>query len=274
MIRMLRLPIKTYMVIYLAVVLVLSAVLLGQPLRILLGLEIVALYVALDLFWTYFKRKIWYVPTSSVISALIIALIFDTQNHAWFALLAALLAVGSKHLLHFRRIRHLMNPAAFALVVISLFAPVVSWWGATWGTLPLAIIVGSGAYILGRLRRFDMAGAFLLVYAVLFLVAFFVQGGSAPPLLFLFASIVDGTLLFFTTIMLIEPVTSSFPKRRDRLWFGALVGALAVLASLLGHLPLLGAMDPLLLALVVGTMVMGLRTLPKKMVPLAHGGAT
>lgn len=273
-----KLSIKTYMVLYLAVLLVLSAVMLNQLMRIFVGVAIVALYAAADLLWTYFKSRAtptlspstgggekegvdWqYIPSSSIISALIIALVFDTLNHAWLALLAVVLAVVNKHLLHFGRIRHLMNPAAVSLVVISFFVPVVSWWGAAWGTLPLVIIIGSGVYIVSRLRRFAMAGTFLFVYAILLLIVFLFRGGSPPPpFLLLFASVVDGTLLFFTTVMLIEPITTSYPRSHDRVWFGALVGALAVVFMFVPF----RAMDPLLLALVVGTMVVGMRTVPR-----------
>ncbi|MBI4133736.1 hypothetical protein HY478_03915 [Candidatus Uhrbacteria bacterium] len=260
-----RLSIKMYMSMYLAALLAVGAIVQRQPMRMVMGILIVALYVAGDCLWTYAKKKIWYVPTSSVISALIIALVFDTIGHSHIALLVPLIAVATKHLLHFGRIRHLINPAAGALVVISFFVPVVSWWGVAWGAPAQILIALSGLYILYRLRRFHVVGAFLLTYLVLLVLVSFARGIDARMLpALIFGTVRDGTLLFFMTVMLIEPVTTAYPRPRDRIMYGGLVGLLVIGISLVGQYPPLGAMDPLLLALVVGTMVMGLRVVPKK----------
>lgn len=267
-------PIKTYMIGYLAVLLALSALMVGQLMRIAMGAVIIIIYIAADLLVTYIKKSIrqdsgkfghsvvwWYVPSSSVISALILSLVFDTARHPWLALIAPVIAVATKQFLHFGRPRHLANPAAFSMVVISLFAPVVAWWGPSSGTVPLVAVALSGLYILYRIKRYPTAIVFLVTYLVLLVVVSLIRGvefRSIPTLLA--ATFFDGTLLFFTTVMLIEPVTTSYPKPRERTLFGALVGVLALVISLIPRIPPLGAMDPLLLALVVGNIVVGLRT--------------
>ncbi|GEM_PF-1170815 len=260
---MTQIPIKTFMTIYLSALLVLSGFWLGQPARIFWGACVVVVFCVTDLAWTYINRKVWYVPSSSIISALIIALVFDTISHPILALLAAVIAVASKHTLRFGRRRHLMNPAAFAMVVMSLFAPVVAWWGSGWGTLPLGATFLVGCYLLYRLRRFDMAIAFVASYlAALLLQSGFKIGWNVVPSLAM-ALLFDGTLIFFATVMLIEPVTASYATKKQRITFGVVVGILAAVISLIPRFWPLRTMDPLLLALVIGNMVMGLKIISR-----------
>lgn len=257
-----KLPIKTFMIIYLSALLVLSGLWLGQIERIWLGILVVAIACAFDLLWTYHQKKKWFVPSSAIISGLIIALVFDTALHPILALCAGLLAAMSKHFLRFGRRRHLINPAACAMVILSLFAPVAAWWGVGWGTAPLTAVIAAGAYILYRLRSFSMVVAFLVSYLVILLAATGAQSGFGTIPSLASALILDGTLLFFASVMLIEPITASFPLPKQRIFFGVFVGALAALISLMPRFWPLRTMDPLLLALVVGNIVMGLRTLP------------
>lgn len=247
--RVRRLSSKPPMVAYLAALLLVSAVGVRDWSLIARGVVIVALYSAADLLVTKRREGIWYLPSSAWISGLILALVLSPSARWWEVVAAPLLASASKHLLRFRR-RHVFNPAATALVILGTVSPdrgAISWWGASWGLLPLVIIVASGLVTIVRVKRWQQALAFLAVYLGANSALLLARGGTVAGLPGL---LLDGTLFFFATVMLIEPVTTAYQPVWIRPWFGAAVGALAVLFSLPGvptRIP-----DPLLAALLVG----------------------
>ncbi len=251
--------IKTFLTLYLGLFLAVSTLALREPARLLAGLGVVVVSGVIDLIWIYFKTRIWSWPSSAVISGLITALIFDLASHPFLALIAPLVAAVGKRVLHFGQSRHLLNPAAFSLVVLSFFAPVASWWGLGWGLTPILITAAAGGYLLYRLRRWAMVLIFLATYLV-FLAGQAVWGQTLIRFDALFwALIFDATLIFFATVMLIEPVTTSFPQARHRLIFGFLVGFLAAIFSFLPRFRPFHNMDPLLFSLVIGNLAIGLR---------------
>lgn len=74
--------------------------------------------------------------------------------------------------------------------------------------------------------------------------------------------ILDGTVMFFSTVMLIEPVTSSFSTQNQRIIYGVLVGFFAVLATYLGGIIQLD--DPLIYGLLAGNLLASLIFLSSK----------
>lgn len=275
-----RINIKYFMAAYVGALLVFSAVWLGQPLWIAKGFAIVALYVLFDLAWTYLGDRVWYLPVSSWISGFILSVVAISDPSPLLIVLLPFLAVAAKHLLHLGKARHVFNPASFAMAAAAFFTPSISWWGVTWSTVsvgrvPLAIAVIVGLFILWRQARWHVAVPFLVSYGVL-LGAFFLWMGNAfgeLPML-LSPQLIDGTTIFFATVMLIEPITSTFPTRRQRAIYGALVGFFAVLmtylSSVIPGIPALAAapiaanLDPLVFGLLLGNLAASLAFLPSR----------
>lgn len=204
----------------------------GDPALLWRGLLIVAIYSALDLCIGYWREKKWILPSSAWISGLILAVVLSPAVPWGFAVAAPFLASCSKQFLKYRR-RHIFNPAAFALVTLGFFTPshgAVSWWGASWGLLPLVVIALSGIVTIIRVKRWKTTLAFLTVYGIggAFLLA------SGQLVTGLKTLLWDGTALFFATVMLIEPVTTAYTPAALRTWFGVVVGVLVLLFSLPG----------------------------------------
>lgn len=246
---------------------------------------VVLIYVLVDLLWTYLRDRVWYVPTSSVISGLVLSLVALPAGESYLIFVLPIVAAASKHLLRFGKIRHLMNPAAFAMVALSLFSPlVVSWSGVSWGIQPVIPIVLVGVLILWRLERFHIAVSFLISYIVFLTLSFLVAGQPLGPVLAILRSVAtDGTLLFFSSVMLVEPITSSYPTRLHGVIYGIIVALTGVLVAhyvqsfanaripydvlMRGDYPFwfnLSVIDPLLLGLLVGNFVTGLLFVPKR----------
>ncbi len=237
---------------YLALLLVFSALMSGQPVFIVKGVLLVLFYSIFDSGWAYLKYKTWYWPVSSWISALILGVVAWPDLPWYFTVLLPLLAVISKQFLHFGKARHIFNPAGFALGVCSFFVPAVAWWGASWGNLPLLIMGAAGIFILWRQSRWHEFIAFALSY----LFFLYLLAASIGTMFW------QGSTLFFASIMLIEPITSQFPSKNQRVAYGALVGFFAVLALfLLNKWPLFSA-DPLILGLLLGNVTASLIFLP------------
>lgn len=237
----LRINIKYSLTIYLILLLGLGAWHYRDPRILFTGFVIVGIYALLDLLWTRFRDGVWYIPLSSFISALILAIVGPMKPDLFFLVLAPLLAVFSKQVIYLGMHRHIFNPAAFALGIFSIAAPSVTWWGVTWGIIPNTIIIIAGLVILYRQNRWE---TFLAFFAVYFLLGF---AGGEDPSAFRFI-ILDPTFIFFATVMLIEPMTTNFQNRANNIVFGALVGIFAF------FLPSIGA-DPLIHGLLLGNVI-------------------
>lgn len=197
-----------------------------------------------DLIWARVRHGKWFLSLSSVVTGLLIGLIFNPASSPLAITTAALFASSSKYWLRFGSDKHIFNPAALGIVVASLiFGRSVSWWGAS-GGLASILITGLGmAIILYRLRRILMPLIFLATYYLG--MTFFSNPLSALRLTF------DGTVFLFAWVMLPEPITSPSRDNWRYLW-GLLVGVLVFFQNLLGW----SWSDPLLIALLVAN-VMG-----------------
>ncbi len=215
---------------------------------------ILAIYSALDLTIGYWQTQKWILPSSAWVSGLILSTVL-APSAPWSVTIAApILASLSKHFLRFKK-RHVLNPAAFALVTLSIARSdpgLVSWWAASWGPLALWVVAASGLVTIIRVKRWKTALAFFLVYGIL--GSLLISSGSFLPTLI--GRLWDGTTVFFATVMLIEPVTTAYSPARLRAIFGGLVGLLAVLSLPLGLL--LPLPDPFLVPLLVGNLIMTL----------------
>jgi len=166
-------------------------------------------------------------PDSPVITALILALIvgpFTTFNNLTFLTILGIVAMASKYVLVFRQ-THIFNPAAVAVLLTAVFINQgASWWvGST--ALLVPVLVG-GVLVARKTNRGHLIVSFLLSYLVLFSLGQLADGTNfdqlTGQLTGLFAS---SPLLFFSFVMLVEPLTSP-ADRRLRTYFGVLVAAL------------------------------------------------
>ena len=269
---------KMRMAGYLGLLFVLASWAVGDLSIFARGLGIVALYVVADVAWAFLKDRTWYLPTSSVISGFIIALVLNPQSSLFVLSIVPLFAVVSKHLIHIGFHRHVFNPAAFGLIAAAavssflssslLSVNVISWWGVSFNSFtPLARVLGdfssfatlplwlavAGAFIITSVRRWHVVFAFLAAHTALSAFSFVGAHVAWIDLPFVLKALLwDSTILFFVTVMLIEPMTSQFPKRWHRMSYaaGAGVGAWA-----LGQTTIAGVFfDPLLGGLLLANM--------------------
>lgn len=150
---------------------------------------------------------------SAIISGALVGMLLVpgvSLNILWLAVVAA---IASKALLKFSSGKHIFNPAATGLILVTLlWGNKINWWGFT---SPYIVIV-LGGFILYRSKRLSM----VFSYYIFRVVGLFVLNGfefEAQALLL--------PNLFFAFIMLIEPKTS--PAARVEQWiFGGLCGFL------------------------------------------------
>lgn len=170
---------------------------------------------------------------SSVITALLLFFLFwpstDAADLGWLAAAAAL-ANASKYVLAWRG-RHVFNPAAAGAVLVVIVQDLVgrdvpinaTWWIAAEKLLPFVAI--AALLVLWRTRRLDVGLIFVLVGAVLTIVALNdLAGGS-------FVDLVEVTaysypLVFMAGFMVTEPLT--LPPRRIQQWIVAAVTGFVV----------------------------------------------
>lgn len=195
--------------------------------------------IIFDLLFTFLKSKTFFLPLSALITGLIIALIID-PNAAWYqvAIICAL-SMGFKNFVRFEG-RHIFNPAAIGLFLGGvIFNLGVSWWGASFQIIqtnfwPFLILLTPAFVSFYRMRRFGSILSFLLTYNIL----------SSFKLIF------DPTTIFFSLVMLPEPMTSPFNLKRQILYGAAIAVAVFALSFVPITLP-----DILIPALLFGNML-------------------
>ena len=187
---------------------------------------------AVDLLYTFWETRRWIVPTSALLSGLIVAFILGPHEPwitvAWVAGFASI----SKHVVGNSR-EHFFNPAALALLVsVPLFSSGQSWWGAL-GDAPgpfALVLIACGAFIVDRLNKFVVVLTFLGMYFVAFAAASFVDAASVAEM---FRSPFVQSALFLAFFMLTDPPTS--PNRvADQVWYGVIAAMGAFASQLLG----------------------------------------
>ncbi|OGM29509.1 hypothetical protein A2630_00755 [Candidatus Woesebacteria bacterium RIFCSPHIGHO2_01_FULL_44_10] len=140
---------------------------------------------------------------SATITALILSLIVgpvDFPGQLVFLTLVAIAAMVSKYVLAIRK-RHIFNPAALAVTAMAVFGGIgASWWV---GSPPLTAFTAIGGFlILTKIKRFTLAAVFLATYLL----------GSG----FLGVS----PIIFFVSVMLIEPLTSPVETKKQIIYAG------------------------------------------------------
>ena len=162
-------------------------------------------------------------PLSPLVTGLSLSLLLRTHDPLlWVA--APTLGIASKFLLRVGG-KHLFNPAAFAIVV--LLGAGANVWVAPglWGTQAwlAAAVLCAGSLVLGRVRRLDIAGAFIGSYAALLLGRALWLG---DPLTIPLHQLQAGSLLVFTCFMVTDP-RSTPDHRAARVLFAAATAVVA-----------------------------------------------
>lgn len=255
---------NTQTIIYLALLLGLGSFVLGQPLRMVVGVLMIIVAVASDLCLNYQKTKKLTFKKSTLVSALILALIFDTLTHPYLALVVAVLPVLIEHYFKFKGWDEPLNFVATSLVAISLFVPVVSWWAVTWGLIPVFLILFFGIFILYQNKLFNLVVSFLASFIfILFLGSLLGETNLGTVGSFISLFLFDGSLFFFASLILTQPIFSLYSKPRNQIVFGLSVGLLAAIFSLMPRFWPLRDMDAFLLALVIGSLLVRSRFLSR-----------
>ena len=166
---------------------------------------------------------------SVYITALIIVLIINPikgigdSNYFVMAIWASILAISSKYIIAIRK-KHIFNPAAFAVALISFtLYQSASWWVGTTIMAPFVLI--GGLLITRKIRRLDLVGSFaLVVLAGIIGLHFNNPAGVLSGLLnILQKTFLIGPFMFLAFVMLTEPLTSP-PTSNLRICYGAIVG--------------------------------------------------
>lgn len=163
---------------------------------------------------------------SVYITALILTLVITPpkpMQNLLFLTWVSVLAMTSKYIIAFRS-KHIFNPVAIALVLITLATGrSASWWIANLYLAPFVII--GGCLVVKKIKRFDMVGSFFI--ASLLTSSVFTLLNGKNLFLSLEKALIYSPILFFAFIMLTEPMTVP-PTKPLRILYGAMVGFLFV----------------------------------------------
>ncbi|MBI5122908.1 hypothetical protein HZA75_03560 [Candidatus Roizmanbacteria bacterium] len=182
----------------------------------------IGLAIGLDYFFHKIRGLQSFFPSAAGVSGLIIGLLNSPSSSIFSILLVVALAILSKHFLRIKN-RHIFNPAAFGLFFGSwLFKTSVSWWGVASGLLPLLLLTGYVSIF--KSKKLNIILSFFVVYNLL---TFFINKR---------VDIFDPVIIFFTLVMLPEPMTSSIQPNRQIL-FGTAAAVLTLTLSYLVNIP-------------------------------------
>ena len=195
-----------------------------------------------DLLFVKLRNIKLFFPSASLVTGSIIGLLIS-PNLSWYVpVVVGIIAMFSKNFIRFSN-RQIFNPAGFGLIVGALiFHHNISWWGVSWQQFRIHnlefiiyfLILLSPAFVsMVKMKRYRITLSFFLVYILL-----------SKTL----NSVLDPTTLFFTTVMLPEPMTSPNNHKRQIL-FGSLVALLCFLPTNVNFV------DPFIIALLIGNLV-------------------
>ena len=271
--------IKHFMVVYLGLLIVYIAISTGNYFALWSAVLTISLYISYDLVWTYWRRRIWYFSLSSVISGMVLSLVIMPDPSLSLSIFLPLLAVFSKHLLNFGKERHLFNPAGFSLAIASLIIPVIAWWGPSWGRVPMSlqsiirfdfgsilfiILVLGGLSVLAWQRKFHIALAFFLAQGFFLTLISLSDGVYLQILDVLGSQIINPTAIFFATVMLVEPMTSTFGDWKKDVIYGFLVGVASIAIGYVERNFSVIHIDTLIFALLIANLIAGIWFLPRR----------
>lgn len=162
------------------------------------------------------------------ITAFILILIIGPLSlfsNVFFLAAASVLAMASKYIIVYKK-THIFNPAAFGVVVTAIFmGKGASWWAGDPILLPF-IIVG-GLLLVRKINRFHLVTSFLLSSSFFLLLFQRLEPADIQ------GYILNTATLFFSFVMLTEPITSP-ADRKMRMAFGIFAGLAMTIFQMLG----------------------------------------
>lgn len=232
-----KLSIYYLVIIFLITLLLLGILSFGITAILAQGLPAVLATVVTDSLLKYFKLKTLKFSLSALITGLIIGLTAQFGVSPWILALIGVLAILIKVFIKLDG-RHIFNPAASGLLIGMLaLNSYPSWWAG--GNYPWIFLIWIPIMLYKMKRWAPMIG---------FLVPVIVFSGTSI--------LTSVSLLFFLSVMLIEPKTSPY-EVKNGLIYGIIVGVVYILLSQTN-------LDPLITSLLVGNL--GARLLKKVIV--------
>ena len=159
---------------------------------------------------------------SVYITAAILALIISPVNplgNLAFLAWAGILAMASKYIIAPYK-KHIFNPAAIAVALTAAaISQPANWWIGNLYMAPFVLI--AGLLVVRKIKRFDLVFTFFIAA----LVSISLTGPAKNIPTSLYRAVISSPLMFFSFIMLTEPMTTP-PRKRMRIVYGALTGLL------------------------------------------------
>jgi len=206
----LKLNIKTHMLIFMAIVLVIGLVMNFSTTALIQIILTPVISIVLDLL--IFKiKKVKQKPDEAAITGMILALLISPN--LMFAVIAPIAAIILKHIIVYKKI-NIFNPAALSAFLVSLAGAGIGWWAASYVVIPL------GLFLAWRLEKLRLSFTFLILYIILNMAVF--------PLSANVRSFVEPVTWFFAFFMLLEPKTSPYTKKGQYI-FGAGAAVISVI---------------------------------------------
>jgi len=191
-------------------------------------------------------------PSGSLVTGSIIGLLTSPDLGWYVPIVISIIAMFSKNFIRFSN-RHIFNPAGFGLLVGAIiFGYNISWWGVSFQQFRIQnlefiiyflVLLSPTLVSILHMKRYRIILSFLIAYALINTTL---------------NSFLDPTVLFFSIVMLPEPMTS--PNRHNRqILFGFFVALISIFVSspiLNSKLSIINfAPDPLIFSLLLGNLV-------------------
>ncbi len=208
--------------------------------------------IATDFLCLKLRGKPLFFPSSAIASAFIISLVTAPNLPLYGAAIAGIIAMFTKNFVRIQG-RHMFNPAGLGLLVSAfIFGHSVSWWAVSFQQLRIQnlefiiyflILLSPAIISILRMKRFRIILSFILAYVALN----FILNTKYLILNTLF----DPTIIFFTLVMLPEPMTT--PNNHIRqIAFGFFVALITIFvpSSISNLIP-----DSLIFSLLIGNLL-------------------
>lgn len=209
-----------------------------------------------DIVISYVRIKKFFIPHAAMTTGMIIALIVD-PGLPWYKIAAiAFTAMAIKNFVRLNN-KHIFNPAGSGVFFGGLILnQSVSWWGASFQYLNNLDVRTISLYVILLLPLYVSAFRVIKYYSILsFLITNTLLSLLVTKNISLLPSILlDPTVIFFSSVMLSEPLTSP-SKPRTQVFYGITVSVLVSIASFLILPKLTFLPDVLIFSLLIANLI-------------------